>query len=86
MNPKLIKNDSGGYSAVIYYARDTVIISNGEKRINYTEKKYEFKDISSVKINILEYHTQTVIIIILTPLALFGLYCLGLFIGLGNMH
>src|SRR5438876_6043864 len=70
LNPEFIKNKTGGYSGIIFYQKDTAAISDNSKKINYIEMKYEFKDISLVKIQILEHHTLTIVLVAVTCLVL----------------
>lgn len=73
LHPKLIHNAKGQYTGIVYYLKDTSVVTDSVKNNNKIQKKFDFKDISSVKIEITESHTVTIIIGVFIGLALIAL-------------
>lgn len=88
MNPKFIMDKDSNFSAIVYYLSDTTTISEGVKNINYTEKRIEFKEIESAKVEITNVNIAVTLVLVFSPLILYGLYYLAIVLAyaLGGGH
>ena len=74
IDSKFVKDNDGKYNAVVYFS-------------NNIQQRIDFKDISSVKIEIVELRViPTIIIAVAVPLILLGTAVMVILIGMGNMH
>jgi len=89
MNPKFIQDNNKTFTAIVYYLSDTTFISEGVKNIKYSEKRIEFKDIESAKVEITNVNIAVTLVLIFSPLILYGLYYLAILLAFaigGTMH
>jgi len=73
LHPKFIQNEKGRYTGILYYSKDTSIAADSTRSNDKIQKKFDFKDISSVKIEVTESHVLTIIIVSILALTLIAL-------------